>query len=701
MATLGAADLDEVRRSARALLRRDWPDARHAATGDLRAVWSLAAEAGWFDTARDDLLGAMFAIIEELGRVACPVPIAEAFLAIRLFPELERGVGQGVIRPALAIVPAGTSAVLIEAAPAATHALCLTADNRVELRVIGAAEPVRGVPRPAWYKATLAEEAQLVNDNADEVTRAQSLLQLAYAARALAAARRTHELSLDHARLRRQFGRLVGSFGAVQQRSAAGQIDADAGHLLVQQAIRLYEGHCAEWPRASRIACAFAHKAASRVQLGAHHTLAASGFFEESEAPWLFRRLHADIASLLQLGDPGRALGNALIRSGTSLPSLGVSDVAARFRDELRGVLDGPEVPAYAPGIGPDDDAVVQRLVRHGLLGCGWPIEWGGRGASPEELTLLVEELNYRRLPVWQAIGAVMMLAGALFRCGSESQKARYLPLIRDGRLKFCLGYSEPESGSDLASLRTRAEWDGEEWIINGQKIWTTGAHYSDYVWLAVKTDPAAVPPHAGVSIFLIPLKTPGITITQHRALSGEISCSVHYENVRVSDAARIGEVNQGWGVIRHALAGERIVLASWAASMHRQLDELVRVLRNGRLEHLAADSQVTARVGEIAAEIQGTRALMIDGVQRSEDSTIGALRALEAKVMAGEVAERLAEVVLEILGSAALIESSPRPHGGDAGFEYHLRLCMMFVIGGGTNDVLRGRIAQLLGLPK
>jgi alkylation response protein AidB-like acyl-CoA dehydrogenase len=701
MPTLERVDLDELRRGARSLLRNHWPDARHAASADLGTFWSNAVEAGWFGAAQDDLLSAMFALIDELGRAACPLPLAEAFVTIQLFPELAAEVAGGAVRPGLALLPTGSSTPHVEAAPAATHVLSLAAGSRAELRVLRAMEPVRGVPTPAWYRVTLADDALFVNERAGEARRASELLQLAFAARALAAARRAHELSLQHAQLRRQFGQLVGSFGAVQQRAATAQIDADAGQLLLEQAIRCYEERSSEWPRANQLACAFASQAARRVQVAAHHTLAASGFFEESEAPWLFRRVQADIACLLQLGAPDRALGESLVRSRVSLPSLGLGDVAARFRAELCRVLDAPEMPRCAPGIGPDDDSVVQRLVRHDLLGRGWPREWGGVAASPEELAVLVEELNYRRLPVWQAIGAVLMLAGALLRYGSEAQKARFLPLIRQGKLKFCLGYSEPESGSDLASLRTQAARDGEEWIINGEKIWTSGADYSDYVWLAVKTDPAAVPPHAGISIFLVPLKTPGIRMTPHRALSGEISCSVLFENVRVADAARIGEVNQGWSVIQHALAGERIVLASWAASLHRQLDELVRVLGSDRVAHLVADSHVTARVGAIAAEIQATRLLMIDGVQRFEDPAIGALRALEAKVLAGETAERLAAVVVEILGGAALIESSWVPCADDAGFEYHLRLCMMFVIGGGTNDVLRGRIARLLGLPK
>ena len=108
--------------------------------------------------------------------------------------------------------------------------------------------------------------------------------------------------------------------------------------------------------------------------------------------------------------------------------------------------------------------------------------------------------------------------------------------------MNFCLGYSEPEAGSDLASLRTRAVRDGDEWVINGQKLWTTGAHVSDWVWLAARTDPDAQPRHAGITVFLFPLETPGVTIQQHTALSGEVSCTVFYDNVRIPDSARVGE---------------------------------------------------------------------------------------------------------------------------------------------------------------
>lgn len=180
---------------------------------------------------------------------------------------------------------------------------------------------------------------------------------------------------------------------------------------------------------------------------------------------------------------------------------------------------------------------------------------------------------------------ALLRPVEAILRHGTAEQKAAFLPLIRAGKLHFCLGYSEPEAGSDLASLRTRAERQGVErnggyWLINGQKLWTTGGHLASHVWLATRTDPDATPPHAGITVFLVPMDTPGITVQRHRALSGEISCTVFYDDVRVPDTARVGEVNGGWKVITDALAGERVLMGGIAASLLRQLDDLLEVAR-------------------------------------------------------------------------------------------------------------------------
>ena len=226
---------------------------------------------------------------------------------------------------------------------------------------------------------------------------------------------------------------------------------------------------------------------------------------------------------------------------------------------------------------------------------------------------VLYEEVAYRRVPAIGALSSVMLIGNAILRHGSPDQQQRFLPLIRQGQLSFCLGYSEPEAGSDLASLRTRAVPDGGDWVINGQKLWTTGAHRAQWVWLATRTDPDATPPQAGITVFLLPMDTPGITIQEHRALSGEISCTVTYEDVRVADSARVGEVGGGWRVITDALAGERIVMGGVASGLHRQLDDLLKVVR-AEPEALVGGrgSAKRARLGGLAVSLQATRALVV-----------------------------------------------------------------------------------------
>ncbi len=187
----------------------------------------------------------------------------------------------------------------------------------------------------------------------------------------------------------------------------------------------------------------------------------------------------------------------------------------------------------------------------------------------------------------------------------------------------------------------------------------------------------------------------------RHRGLSGEISCTVTYDRVRVSDEARIGSVNGGWQVIIDALIGERLILGSVAAALHRQLDDLLAAMRSHPERSGTRGSEKRALLGRVAASVQAARALVFAGVQSADNAAIARLHVPEAKIIAGETAEALAEAALDILGPATLVRSEAFGSCSGAVFGYYLRLSMMYVIGGGTNDVLRGQIARALGLPK
>ena len=267
---------------------------------------------------------------------------------------------------------------------------------------------------------------------------------------------------------------------------------------------------------------------------------------------------------------------------------------------------------------------------------------------------MLQEEVTYARAPVRTQLSSVMLLGNSILRHGTARQQAAFLPLIRAGRLHFCLGYSEPEAGSDLASLKTRAQRSGDDggWVINGQKLWTTGGHLASHVWLATRTDPDASPRHAGITVFLVPMDTPGITIQQHRALSGEVSCTVFYDDVRVPDSARVGEVNGGWKVITDALAGERVVMGGIAASMLRQLDDVLAWVRADPVGRAGPrGSAVRAKLGELAVTLQANRALVAAAIAATASGRGARLEAPMAGVLGGELAETFGQTLLDIIG--------------------------------------------------
>ena len=243
---------------------------------------------------------------------------------------------------------------------------------------------------------------------------------------------------------------------------------------------------------------------------------------------------------------------------------LALTDSQLELQRTLRAYFDGLMTPERRDGLGgehggPVYKETVRKLGQDGWLGVGWPKEWGGQGYTPLEQLIFFEEANRAGVPL--PFVTLNTVGPALNVYGTEEQKAFFLPKILAGELHFAIGYSEPTAGTDLASLKTRAARDGDEWIINGQKIWTTGGHEADWVWLATRTDPD-VAKHKGITIFAVDTTLEGFSHTPIWLLGGGHTNATYYNDMRVSDWARIGEVNGGWKLITAQLNHERVGLA-------------------------------------------------------------------------------------------------------------------------------------------
>src|SRR6516162_4274465 len=238
-----------------------------------------------------------------------------------------------------------------------------------------------------------------------------------------------------------------------------------------------------------------------------------------------------------------------------------------RLRRELRAYFGGPMTPevraALSAGEGDDGDhgdgqayrQVVRQLGRDGWLALGWPRDFGGRGGTMLDQLIFTDEAATARVPV--PFLTINTVGPTIMRLGTPEQKASYLPRIAAGEIHFSIGYSEPEAGTDLASLRTTAVRDGDEYVINGQKMWTSLIQYADYVWLACRTDPAAER-HRGLSIIIVPTDAPGFSWTPVRTVAGVTTSATYYSSVRVPAASGGGEEKRGWAPGRRCAPGRR-----------------------------------------------------------------------------------------------------------------------------------------------
>jgi alkylation response protein AidB-like acyl-CoA dehydrogenase len=349
-------------------------------------------------------------------------------------------------------------------------------------------------------------------------------------------------------------------------------------------------------------------------------------------------------------------------------------------------------------------DAEFSKLMgRDGWIGIGWPREFGGQGRSATEQIAFITEMANAEAPVQAHSTGESIVAQALMLHGTRAQQDEWLPAIRRGERSFALGYSEPDAGSDLAALRTRAVRDGDRWVVDGQKLWSTGGDKAEYIWLAVRTDPDAKK-HAGISVLMVDLRSPGVTLRPSLALYGKTFSAQFYDNVRVPADNMVGGVNNGWKVITDALAAERVMIGGTRmAGIERAFDRLTEYLKAAVIggKALRNDAVIRDRIGALAADIEVARQFQMRNARLVEQGRVPIHQAAMGKVFASELQERLGQAALDMLGTGGLLseEAASAPVGE---MEYVLRHAIMGMIGGGTNEIQRNVIAQRgLDLPR
>jgi alkylation response protein AidB-like acyl-CoA dehydrogenase len=378
------------------------------------------------------------------------------------------------------------------------------------------------------------------------------------------------------------------------------------------------------------------------------------------------------------------------------------------WREEVRAFVRSAVTPALLAemrkagneGDGPLAREFHRKMYAKGWWGIGWPKEYGGLGKSAVEQFIFVEEMETAGAPAMQL--TVRSVGPTILRIGTEEQKARWLPPILRGEVEFAVAYSEAEAGTDLAALRTRAVLDGDEWVVNGQKMWNTGAHTATHDWVAVRTEPDA-PKHKGISMMIIPLDRPGITVQPLWTWSGIRTNAVFLENVRVPRDHLVGERGMGFYYAMMALDFERIMIGS-VGMLLRLLAELKVFVRRARRDGkpLARVPWVRRAIADLEMRVEVGRQIGLLNAWLIDQGEVPTKEGSIAKVYVSELNAHLASVGMEILGLAG--ELAP----DDPGAPLHGRLQWLYTtaplqrFGGGSNEVQRLIIAQRgLGLPR
>jgi alkylation response protein AidB-like acyl-CoA dehydrogenase len=393
---------------------------------------------------------------------------------------------------------------------------------------------------------------------------------------------------------------------------------------------------------------------------------------------------------------------------------------AEEIRSQIRAWL-AVNLPAGWKGTGRLDPSELvgfttdwrQKLAGGGWLGCEWPVEYGGRGLGPIEAIVVHEELARAGVAAGGPNDAfsIGMLGNTLLKLGTEEQKQYFIPRLLSGEHVWCQGYSEPDAGSDLAGVKTRAVLDGDEWIINGQKIWTSAGHLANWTFLLARTDPDA-PKHKGITFLLCPMDQPGVEVRPIEMISGESEFNeVFFTDARVPRDHIIGQVNDGWRVAMALLGFERGKDAATASIGFR--NELDRLFEYARDLGVADDPEIRDRLVRAHEKVEIMRFMGYSALTRFTKGQDPGPDAAITKVWWSDYHRQLTELAMDIMGVAGLISEGRKPSSAfrsddfnapnsTASWQTVFLNARAGTIHAGTNQIQRNIIGEMmLGLPK
>ncbi|WCO66170.1 acyl-CoA dehydrogenase [Iamia majanohamensis] len=667
--------------------------------------------------------------VEECGAALATVPVVEVAVAGRALASLggtERAaeVASGTVvttspRPAV-----DGRATLVPGAGSATQVLVRRGDELV--LASGGGDVVRTLAGLGAADVALDDAEVLASGDAARVAaeRAADEWRALTAAWLVGLAQRALDIGIAYATERHQFGVPIGSFQSLQHRLADLATEVEGARLVARKALWALDGAEPEAAAYPAMAFALASDVAQRTASASLHVHGGYGFMEEYDIQLHFRRAKA---ARLLAGDPRDGLlevadrcfgpvGAPLARDesvvlGPVAPSrrpdrarrdgleFRLPEPVEAFRAEARDFLSRhvtDEVIETAHRTGTVHDWGLHRaMAAEGWISAGWPAEWGGQGRSSLEMNALTEEMYLSGAPV-DGLGVATLVAHTLLHEGTDWQKGEIIPKVLSGEVMICLGYSEPDAGSDVAACATKAVRDGDEWVVNGQKMFTTLAHESQYVFLLARTN-TEVAKHKGLTMFVVPMDQAGISVTPVHTMGGERTNITWYDDVRVPDRYRVGEVDGGWKVMMTALVFERN--SAWYGEAVRLLDHgLTWARESGRIDEPSVRERLArAAIGNEVANLLGWKAAWL--------ASSGGLPGVEgtmAKLFTTEHYQRSADDLLDVLGAEGLRRHGEEGAPADGWIEATFRHCQVTTIYGGTSEVCRGVIAERgLGLPR